>query len=52
VRVCDAELRRRGVLPLPFSAEGRRMFQALANRGLFSPDAGDEQIEGEIPDGT
>ena len=51
-RVCDVELRRRGVLPLPFSAEGRRMFQALANRGLFAPDAADEQIEGEVADGT
>jgi predicted nuclease with RNAse H fold len=51
-RVCDSELRRRGVLPLTFSAEGRRMFQALANRGLFSPDADEGQIEGEVPDGT
>jgi predicted nuclease with RNAse H fold len=51
-RVCDVELRRRGVLPVPFSAEGRRMFQTLANRGLFSPDANDDEIEGEVPDGT
>jgi predicted nuclease with RNAse H fold len=37
MRGCDEELRRRGVFPLPYSDTGRRMFQALAGRGLFAP---------------
>jgi len=42
VRVCDHELRRRGVFPLPYGEHGRRMFQALVNRGLFVPQPEDE----------
>ncbi|MEA2480561.1 MAG: hypothetical protein QOJ07_2483, partial [Thermoleophilaceae bacterium] len=51
-RVCDVELRRRGVLPLAFSPEGRRMFQALANRGLYSPSAAGEATDGEVAEGA
>lgn len=38
IRECDRELRRRGVFPLPFEESGRRMFQALAGYGIYSPD--------------
>src|SRR5215212_4002183 len=41
IRACDEELRRRGVFPVSFDESGRRMFQALANRGLFAPQAAD-----------
>ena len=51
-RVADAELRTRGVLPAPYLAEGRGMFQALAARGLFTPDAPGGAIEGEVPEGA
>jgi predicted nuclease with RNAse H fold len=51
-RTADAGLRARGVLPVPYSPEGRRMFQALADRGLYSPDAADGQTEGEVPEGA
>lgn len=51
-RVCDSELRGRGVLPLGFSPEGRRVFQALANRGLYSPDAADGVVVGEVEEGS
>src|SRR3954466_15448764 len=37
IRVSDRELRRRGVFPLEFEESGRRMFQALVNRGTFEP---------------
>ena len=50
LRVADAELRRRGVFPLPFDDAGRRLFQALVNRGTFEPDAGD--FEGTVPEGA
>jgi len=52
LRRADAELRRRGVLPVPYAPEGRRMFQALASRGLFAPEAGDGVIEGEVAEGA
>jgi predicted nuclease with RNAse H fold len=51
-RAADAGLRSRGVLPVPPSPEGRRMFQALADRGLYSPDAPQGQTEGEVPEGA
>jgi predicted nuclease with RNAse H fold len=51
-RAADAGLRSRGVLPVPSSPEGRRMFQALADSGLYSPDAADGQTEGEVPEGA
>jgi predicted nuclease with RNAse H fold len=51
-RVADTALRTRGVLPAPYAAEGRGMFQALANRGLFSPDAPDGVTEGEVTEGA
>jgi predicted nuclease with RNAse H fold len=51
IRSCDELLRRRGVFPLPYDESGRRMFQALANRGLYAPPepgAGD----GSVPEGA
>src|SRR4051794_9396394 len=51
-RVADAALRTRGVLSAPYLPEGRRMFQALANLGLFSPEAPDGVTEGEVPEGA
>jgi predicted nuclease with RNAse H fold len=56
LRECDAALRRRGVFPVPYEEAGRRMFQALANRGLFAPAGGDpaadEAGEGPVADGA
>src|SRR5690348_5660346 len=43
MRLCDDQLRRRGVFPLAYEEMGRRMFQALANRCLFAPDESDEE---------
>jgi predicted nuclease with RNAse H fold len=51
-RVADTALRVRGVLPAQYSPEGRRMFQALANRGLYAPDAPDGVTEGEVDEGA
>jgi predicted nuclease with RNAse H fold len=52
LRVCDEELRRRGVFPLEYEEQGRRMFQALANRGLFAPPEGEEEHDGSVADGA
>ena len=52
LRVADEELRRRGVFPLPYEDQGRRMFQALANWGLFAPAEGEEEHEGTIAEGA
>lgn len=52
LRACDSELRRRGVFPLPFEDSGRRMFQTLANRGLFMPGAEDDALEGQVDEGA
>ena len=51
-RICDVELRRRGVFPLDYEEAGRRIFQALANRGLFSPDHAGEAVSGPVDDGA
>jgi predicted nuclease with RNAse H fold len=51
-RVCDVELRRRGVFPLDYEEGGRRMFQALANRGLFSPGDAEGTVTGPVEDGA
>ena len=51
-RVADTILRTRGVIGTPFTQEGRRMFQALANRGLFSPDVPEGVTEGEVGEGA
>jgi predicted nuclease with RNAse H fold len=51
-RVCDSELRRRGVFPLEYEEGGRRIFQALANRGLFSPDPDADAVSGPVDDGA
>src|SRR3954471_8626440 len=45
-RVCDEELRRRGVFPLEYEETGRRMFQALANRGIFAPPEDEDEYDG------
>ena len=50
-RAADAGLRTRGVLPTPYTPEGGRMFQALADRGLFTP-GDDDQGEGEVSEGA
>jgi predicted nuclease with RNAse H fold len=52
LRVCDQELRRRGVFPLEYDEQGRRMFQALANRGLFAPPEGEEEHDGAVAEGA
>ena len=52
IRACDEELRRRGVFPVPYEESGRRMFQALANRGLFAPPEGAEGSEGPVAEGA
>jgi predicted nuclease with RNAse H fold len=51
-RLADTALKARGVLPAPYVPEGRRMFQALASRGLFTPEAADGVTEGEVPEGA
>jgi predicted nuclease with RNAse H fold len=51
-RVADAALRTRGVLPAPYTNEGRRMFQALANRGLFAPEVPEGVTDGPVPEGA
>ena len=51
-RVADAGLRSRGVLPVPYTQEGRAMFQALAARGLFTPGGTEGEAEGEVPEGA
>jgi predicted nuclease with RNAse H fold len=52
LRVADQELRRRGVFPLEYDEQGRRMFQALANWGLFAPPEGEEAQDGTVGDGA
>ena len=51
MRVGDEELRRRGVFPVPFEESGRRMFQALVNRGTFEPGDSDAST-GSVPEGA
>jgi predicted nuclease with RNAse H fold len=48
LRVADEELRRRGVFPVAYDEQGRRMFQALANWGLFSPPSPEDAHDGQI----
>jgi len=50
-RVCDAQLRRRGVFPLEYEESGRRIFQALANRGVYSPSDSAGQVTGSVNEG-
>lgn len=52
LRACDRELRRRGVFPLPFDESGRRMFQALAGLGIYSPEHADGMTEGAVDEGA
>ena len=51
MRACDEQLRRRGVFPLAYDESGRRMFQALANRGVYAPED-DGAVEGPVADGA
>jgi predicted nuclease with RNAse H fold len=51
-RAADSALRVRGVLPAQYTPEGRRIFQALANRGLFVPEAPEGVTEGAVGDGA
>ena len=48
-RACDRALRRIGVVPLPFSAEGARLAEDLAPLGIFEPDG---EREGNVRDGA
>lgn len=50
-RVCDAELRRRGVFPLDYDEAGPQMLQALAVRGLYVP-AVDGPTAGSVEEGA
>src|SRR4051812_18409410 len=52
LRVADEELRRRGVFPLHYEEQGRRMFQALANRGLFTPPDREQERDGSVGEGA
>jgi predicted nuclease with RNAse H fold len=52
LRLCDLELRRRGVFPLEYDEQGRRMFQALANRGLFAPPEDEAEQDGTVEEGA
>lgn len=51
LRLADKELRRRGVFPLRYDESGRRMFGALANWGLFSPE-GESPPDGTVAEGA
>jgi predicted nuclease with RNAse H fold len=51
-RECDAGLLLRGVMPLPYSEQGRALFRALSTRGLFEPAAAEGVTAGEVPDGA
>jgi hypothetical protein len=50
VRACDELLELRGIPPRPFSEEGRKLFEELADLGLFSP--GGEDRQGNVGEGT
>lgn len=52
LRECDRELRRRGVFPLPFEEDGRRMFQALAGQGIYSPAGAEGELTGVVEEGA
>ena len=52
LRVADEELRRRGVFPLQYEEAGRRMFQTLANWGVFAPEDGADGHEGAVAEGA
>ena len=53
MRACDEQLRRRGVFPVAYDEAGRRMFQALANRGLFAPSESEADAEeGTVEEGA
>lgn len=49
-RACDELLQLRGVPPRPFTEEGRKLFEELADLGLFSP--GGEDRQGNVAEGA
>ena len=51
-RACDEELRRRGVGPAPVSEPATRLFDALAELGLFAPTApgATSPLTGPVPE--
>lgn len=49
-RACDELLEMRGVPPRPFGDDGRRLFEDLADLGLFSPGGDDRQ--GNVAEGA
>jgi predicted nuclease with RNAse H fold len=50
-RVADTELRRRGVFPVAADDGGRRLLQALVNRGVFDPRS-EGANEGSVAEGA
>ena len=51
-RVCDAELRRRGVPPHPFVPAGRELFGRLSTRGIYSPPEGSQAPGWTVEEGV
>jgi hypothetical protein len=49
-RTCDELLQMRGITPRPASDEGRKLFEELADLGLYSPGGDDRQ--GNVAEGT
>lgn len=49
-RVCDAELRRRGVAPQRHVPAGQALFEALADLGVYEPDA--DGTSGPVDEGA
>lgn len=51
-RACDEELRRRGVPPTPAFEPAARLFEALADLGIFAPDraGGNGPLSGPVPE--
>ncbi len=51
-RMCDEELRQRGVAPEPPASEALGLLSALAARGVFAPAPSAETAEGATPEGA
>lgn len=49
-RTCDSELRRRGIAPQRPIESGRRLFEALADLGVYEPDA--DGLSGTVEEGA
>lgn len=52
LRVCDVELRRRGVFPLARESSGESLVDALGGQGLFAPDDAAGASEGIVEEGA